>query len=276
MCQPMPTGLYLRYEFDADLQRLKPRQNQSRSFKKMVMSYFQRLRPDCRIESRNTTGTLKKIACFNADGFWAHYNTVFETMGCFHHYCPCQEARPALTEEDIQRGTKKREPDEMRKQYIDEKGYTVVEMWECDWWKLYKTDVSVKEHLRESFPYKRPLRQDQLLDKIKSCALFGYVQCGIKLPEHLREIFANFWPILKNTNVCRQDFGPLTQEYAEKKKLMSQPQQILISSLELINGTMITHLLQFFLELGLVCTKIYHSVKCFNDFVQSLVNARRQ
>ena len=27
MCQPMPTGHYTRYEFNADLQRLKPRQN---------------------------------------------------------------------------------------------------------------------------------------------------------------------------------------------------------------------------------------------------------
>ena len=32
MCQSMPTGFCKRYEFDADLQRLKPQQNKSRSF----------------------------------------------------------------------------------------------------------------------------------------------------------------------------------------------------------------------------------------------------
>ena len=68
-------------------------------------------------------------------------------MGCFYHYCPCQEARGSLTEEYIQRGTKK-EKDEMRKQYIEEKGYTVDKMSECEWRKVYKTDVSVKEQLR--------------------------------------------------------------------------------------------------------------------------------
>ena len=57
----------------------------------------------------------------------------------------------------------KRKMDRMPKQYIEEKGYTVAEIWDCESCKLYKTDVSVKKHLRESFPYKRPLRQNQLL-----------------------------------------------------------------------------------------------------------------
>ena len=38
MCQPMPTGLYSRFEFDADMQILKPRQN--KSFENMIMSHF--------------------------------------------------------------------------------------------------------------------------------------------------------------------------------------------------------------------------------------------
>ena len=42
-------------------------------------------------------------------------------MACFYHYCPCQEAQPSLTEEDIERGNKKREMVQMRKQYIKEK-----------------------------------------------------------------------------------------------------------------------------------------------------------
>ena len=129
MCQPMPTGLYTRWEYDAESNRFKPQQNKSRNFENMVKSYFQRQRPDCKIESFNTTGNQKKIDCFKVDGFCAHCNTVFEAMGCFYHYCPCQEARPVLTEEDIKRGNKKREMDQMRKQYIEEKGYNVVEMW---------------------------------------------------------------------------------------------------------------------------------------------------
>ena len=77
------------------------------------MSYLQRQRPDCIIECFHTTETQKKTDCFRADGFCAHCNTVFEAMGCFYHYCPCQEAHPSLTEDDIERGNnKKNGPDE--------------------------------------------------------------------------------------------------------------------------------------------------------------------
>ena len=138
-----------------------------------------------------------------------------------------------------------------------------------------------KEHLRESFPYKRALRQDQLLDKIKPSALFGYVQSDIKVPEHVREKIANFPPMFKHTNVWRQDIGPLMQASSEKKGLLSQPRPMLVSSLELLNGAIFTPLLFFYLELGLVCTKIYRSVeyilvKCLNNIVQSNVKAGRQ
>ena len=40
MCQPMPTGLYTQWEYDAEFNRFKPQQNKSRNFENMVMSYF--------------------------------------------------------------------------------------------------------------------------------------------------------------------------------------------------------------------------------------------
>ena len=76
----------------------------------------------------------------------------------------------------------KRQMEQMRRQYIEDKGYTVVEIRKSEWWKLNKTDVLVKEHLRENFPYKRPLRQDQLLDKKKLGAKIGYLQSDTKVP----------------------------------------------------------------------------------------------
>ena len=108
MYQPMPIGLYTRWDFDSETSRFIPRQNKTRSFENMLMSCFQRTRPECEIESFFTTGKLKKIDCFSVDGLCSHYNTVFEAMGCFYHFCSSQELRPSLTAEDIQRGSKKR------------------------------------------------------------------------------------------------------------------------------------------------------------------------
>ena len=69
MCQPMPTGLYTRWDLDSETSRFTPRQNKACSFENMVKSCFQRTRPDCKIESSYTTGNQKKNVCFSVDGF---------------------------------------------------------------------------------------------------------------------------------------------------------------------------------------------------------------
>ena len=38
MCQPMPTGLYTRWEYDSETKRFTARQNKSRSFENMFLS----------------------------------------------------------------------------------------------------------------------------------------------------------------------------------------------------------------------------------------------
>ena len=122
-----------------------------------------------------------------------------------------------------------------------------------------KTTTCVKEHLRESFPYKRPLREERLLEQIRSGKLFGYVQYDIEVPEELKKNFATFPPIFKNTNVGRHDIGLLMKDYAEKEGLLCQPRKMLISSSFLENGTLITPLLLFYLDFGLVCEKVIAS-----------------
>ena len=70
-------------------------------------------------------------------------------------------------------------------------------------------------------------------------------------------------------------------DYAEKEEPLCQPQKLLISSYFLENGTPINLLLLFYLDLGLVCQKIYRfvdyiPVKSFNKFVQSAAIGRRE
>ena len=119
------------------------------------------------------------------------------------------------------------------------------------------------------------------MQEIKSQKLFGYVQCDFKLPERLRACFANFPPTFKSTVVSRNDTGDLMKDYAEKEGIMSQPRRMLILSLHLKNGTIITPLLLYYWRLGLECTKIHQFVqytpkKCTSSFVLSAVTARRQ
>ena len=123
------------------------------------------------------------------------------------------------------------------------------------------------------------MREERLLEQIRGGKLLGYVQCDIEVPGELKKNFASFPPIFKNTNVRRPDIGKLLMDYAEKEGFLYQPRKMLISSYFLENATLITHLLLFHSDLGLVCRKIYRFVeffpiKCFNKFVQTAVNDR--
>ena len=247
----------------------------------MLFSYFQQTIPECKTESNVTTGRQKKIDCFSFDGIFNHCNTAFEALVCYFHYCPCQEARPSLTENKHMRGIKKMEQDQMRKERIQQKGYKINKKWECSWWGLHRIDAAVKNHLRANFLYQPPLSEKRLMQEIRSGRLFAYVQCDRKVPEHLTAYFANFHPYFKNTVVSRNYIGDLTKECAEKEQIMSEPRRMPISSFHPKNGSVITPLLLSYLHLNLECTKTHQFVqytpkKCFNSFVRSAVDARRQ
>ena len=154
MCQAMPTGLYSSCELGSESGKYKPRQNKTRSFENMVMSYFQRVRPQCKVESFYTTSTQKKVIFTMLKALVDTTTLCLKLWGCCYHYCPCQDSRPSLTEEEILRGIRKRELDELWEQKIQEKGYSVTEMYECDWWNMYKTSIIVRQDLHESFSYR--------------------------------------------------------------------------------------------------------------------------
>ena len=83
---------------------------------------------------------------FHVDGFDASTNTVYEFHGCFWHGCPrCYPNRnePHLrhyqrTLHDVYETT------QQRIQQLRERGFTVVEMWECDWSRLKDTSLDIR------------------------------------------------------------------------------------------------------------------------------------
>ena len=142
-------------------------------------------------------------------------------MDFFHHFCPCQEICHFLSEENIKPGSDKKELDAFRRHYKQKKGWNVIEMWECEWWRLYKTTNTVKQYTRELFPYRRSLAAEQILEEIKKGKLFGYVQCDIEVPEDLRANFDNFLPISNNNLIGKNDIGDLMKNYAEDERSLS-------------------------------------------------------
>ena len=143
----------------------------------------------------------------------------------------------------------------MRRPYMQGRGFKLIEMWECEWWKLYKTTKIVKQHIREHFTYRRSLAAEQLSEKIKEGMLIRYMQFDSEVLENLRSNFDDFLPIFKNTLISKTDIGDFIKNYAEEETLLSQPEKMLISTLTLQNGTPTTPWLLFYPQLTLVCTK---------------------
>ena len=229
------------------------------------------------------TSGQKKINCFIMDAYCDHCKTVFEAMGCYYHFCSCQIARPSSTDQDIEQGNKKREVDEMRREHIQEKGYKVEEMWEYGLWESLKTNDKIKNHVRTLFPYKRLPIYRLPFGKKKIglfLAMFRAIY-NLALPDELKSKFSSFSPIFKNIEIGRNDAGDYMKNYAIENEMLKHPQRMLISSFKLENGTVITPLFNFHLEVGLQCTKIYRFVQYaprngFNNFVQSVIDARRE
>ena len=81
-----------------------------------------------------------------------------------------------------------------------------------------------------------------------------------EVPEKLSSKIDNFPLIFKNTSVSKTDIRALMKNYTEEERLLSQPRKMLKSSFTIKNGTLITSLLLFQLQLGDLGTKKHRFV----------------
>ena len=82
-----------------------------------------------------------------------------------------------------------------------------------------------------------------------------FVQCDLVVPDERTSKLANFPPIFKKTMAGRNDIGDYMKNNAIENEMLKHCQRMLISSFKLGNCTVISPLFNFYLELGLQCTK---------------------
>jgi len=205
-------------------------------------------------------------------------------LGCYWHGHKCN-----LNKKDYNDTRKKpmvelREETEKNSQYIQDEGYHLVEMWECEWRRLKRTNRSIRNFLTHEF--QRPLdsysnlTSEQILTGVLNGSLFGVVECDIEVPEELKEKFSEMCPIFKNVEISREDIGDYMREFAEENDIMSRPRRSLIGSYFGEKILLATPLLKWYLEHGLVVTRVYQVVEytpkaCFKPFGEAVSDARR-
>ena len=110
---------------------------------------------------------------------------------------------------------------------------------------------------------------------------FGAVEVDIHVPNVLKSKFAEMTPIFKNVDISINDIGNHIGEFAEHEGCMPRPRRALIGSYWAKQILLATPLLKFYLEQGLVVTKIHQAVQwvpapCFHRFGDFVSDARRE
>jgi G:T-mismatch repair DNA endonuclease (very short patch repair protein) len=166
------------------------------------------------------------------DGYVKETNTVYEFQGCYWygHDCHLNHGKPA-TDEKGQTMEKRYQRTQEKIQYIQDNGYPVKQMWECDWERLKKEDPAVKAFVKDM---QRPcdgqfkMTEKTILRAVTEDRMFGALEVDQEAPGHLKGKIAEMPPVFKNTHVCRDDIGDHMQTYAEERGIMNQKRKCLI------------------------------------------------
>ena len=264
--QDMPTGWYTRRRAENGF-----RPQQAQPFGQMAVQWL-----TCESERtglnirQQVNGREKRIGNLPVDGWCAQTRTAYQFHGCFWHGCPKCHADPEETNPKNGKTMAVLLADTKKHTAYLRRHVKVIEMWECQW-----------KRERDPPPRRKwTMTQQQIIAAVVDGALFGMIECDIRVPSELRANFAEMQPIFKNATVTRDDIGPFMREYSEENDIMSTPRRMLVGSYHGKKILLATPLLQWYLAHGLVVDRVYQIVEyerkpCFQQFGESVSAARR-
>ncbi|EGZ27443.1 hypothetical protein PHYSODRAFT_321246 [Phytophthora sojae] len=124
-----------------------------------------------------------------------------------------------------------------------------------------------------------------IVDDIVYDKIFGFLECDIRTPEHLKPYFSEMTPIFKNTLIDCSDQSVIGQhmfEYnEERKQSRAKPARKLIGSYFGEKILIYAPLLKWYISHGMEITKTYSFIKAsshkaFAPFMEAVSSARRE
>ena len=83
-------------------------------------------------------------------------------------------------------------------------------MYECEWRQLKRTNRELQRFIAtkvcRTSDRVKTISAEQILSEVRNEHLFGCVQVDIHVPDHLKQKFSEMCPILKNTDISRNDW----------------------------------------------------------------------
>lgn len=284
--QPLPTGPMIRRK--ADNHFLPQFSDIHGRMSLEWMSYLTKLQ-SIHIEHKFNVGE-KKVGQHGipVDGFCEATNTVYQFHGCLFHGCPLKDCNIVKNRTHnpvngklltvLQKDTV------LKEEYIKKLGFHLVTIYECRWQEFKKESQTcrsfIKQWFSEKMAEKSPMTENEIIDAVKNDVFYGLVECDLHTPDHLRNYFAEMQPIFKHSLISRTDLPPTMLDYATKHNILRSPQKSLIGSYFGEKVLVLSTLLKWYLEKGLVISKIYQIVQftpfsCFSHFGEAVCDARR-
>ena len=253
------------------------------------------------IDHRRNYGKEVKVGKYYLDGYCSSSRLAFEFQGCFYHGHNCSKMQKQRQKKGEEWWDGQREKFNKTKQKISDlkkMGYKVIEMWECEFNKLKRTDPELRDFVnRQETPFyskfKWTVTPNRILDAVKSGLLFGMIEVDIEVPDvwpdHLknvnskspREYFSEMSPIFCNTDIPFENIGEHMQAHVHANNLSQKSRRLLVGGMKAEKILLATPLLQSYLNHGLKVTRVYQVVeykkqKCFKDFRDRVSDARRR
>ena len=280
--QEMPTGHFVRRKSETQFRRDTPRR-----YERMAIDWLEWEAQQSGYHIRHQGNDKEKMIGMKrlpVDGYVKETHMVYEFQGCYWHGHDCHlNQGKAATDEQGQTMEQRYQRTQEKIQYIQDNGYGVKQMWECDWDRLKKEDPAVKAFVKSR---QRPcdgqfkMSEETILEAVMNDRMFGALEVDVEVPDQLRGKFAEMPPIFKNAEVSREDIGDHMKRYAEENGIMNQKRKSLIGSMFGQKILLITPLLKWYVQHGLKVTKIHQVVEytptaCFREFGEKISDARR-
>lgn len=276
----MPTGFAIRYLPNKDftvfsIKKTEPKFGRSCLEWLTWMSYTMKIPIHHQYKGKEVRRGLKWVPL---DGYYRDRETgqvwAFQFHGCLWHGCTC------IAGESSERA-KRAERTARVTEYLQSLGDHVVSIYECEWKAMrIRPDVKAVIDTLPNRKYPRQITDKKLIEMVREDQFFGFLEVDIFTPDYLKEKFFEFCPIFKNAFVSLDDLSPHMREFGEREGFMKRPSRLLISSYFGKKILLNTDLLRWYMENGLIVTKIYQAVQyepkcCFHDFVQKCAQFRR-
>ena len=281
LSQPMPVGLYTHWQKVGE--KLQPLFPWREADEWLAWASHQR---GTTLRTRlNDTEKRLGDRQLPVDGFDPSTGTAYQYMGCYWHGCPScfNPEDPHPTRGETYGYWYQKTKDNIT--YLEEIGYSPIVQWGCEWVQEKSHNPEIHRYLNSHFPgrqHKGKLKSEtQLLEEVRQGSFFGAVEVDLHVPDHLKQKFSEMTPIFKNVEISLDDVGEHMKRFAEENECMPRPRRALIGSYRGDKILLATPLLQFYLEQGLVVTKVYQAVEwiakpCFRGFGDFVSNARRE